>query len=88
MSPYSNQDEMNELLAAFQQSWPNLSNAIHGHQFPRDSNPIQLSSSIANTENSAEKSMFCSLLGCIDDKFGEPSSILAAKVTETDALKQ
>lgn len=51
-----------QLITAFQQSWPNLASAIRGHQFPDDSNPVPLLSSIASTTDTPEKEMFCSLL--------------------------
>ncbi|CAJ2651962.1 unnamed protein product [Trifolium pratense] len=64
-------DLQSQLITAFQQSWPNLASAIRGHQFPADSNPVPLLSSIASTTDTPEKKMFCSLLGCFDVKFGE-----------------
>lgn len=67
---------MNRLVASFRESWPNLANAIEDHNFPPESNPTPLLTTIASTTDSPEKIMFCSLLKCFDDKFG----ILATQI--------
>lgn len=68
---------LNRLVSSFRESWPNLANAIEDHEFPPESNPTPLLTTIASTTDSPEKIMFCSLLKCFDDKFG----ILATQIT-------
>ncbi|KHJ32318.1 putative chromosome segregation protein [Erysiphe necator] len=79
-------DPQSQLSAAFQQSWPNLSSAIEGHQFPDDSNPAPLLTSIASTIDTPEKNMFCSLLLCFDSKFGVLKSQLELKGKKVSKL--
>ncbi|KHJ32320.1 hypothetical protein EV44_g3888 [Erysiphe necator] len=79
-------DPQSQLSAAFQQSWPNLSSAIEGHQFPDDSNPTPLLTSIASTIDTPEKNMFCSLLLCFDSKFGVLKSQLELKGKKVSKL--
>ena len=79
MSNTHDSTTLNQLLAAFRESWPNLANALENHIFPEDSNPTPLLSTIASTTNTPEKSMFCSLLKCFDDKFGDLCTKLGDK---------
>ena len=76
MSNTHDSTTLNQLLAAFRESWPNLANALENHIFPEDSNPTPLLTTIASTTNTPEKSMFFSLLKCFDDKFGDLCSKL------------
>ena len=51
-----------EIIIAFQKSWPNLSPALEGLQFPDDLNPASLLSSIDSTTKTSETILFCLFL--------------------------
>ena len=79
--------KMEELFVAFQQSWPDLSTAIENYQFKEGSNPAPLLRTIAATNDSQEKIMFCGLLDCFDSNFIAlklKSSSQAAKISELE----
>lgn len=75
----STDEQISQLFTLFQQTWPNLSTALEGHQFPTESNPAPLLSAIASTTDTPEKAMFCSLLSCFDAKVASLKAQAAVK---------